>query len=238
MKRNVIILSKIKKAAKINNGRSAAAEHGLHIIGIDADSGAGIRLLPFPGDEPYIIPYKNAKFSDGSEAEVLDKVEIEFADNKSDVKIYGTNLYSDEICLYDDKTTWKKIGTATLQDVLALVPADSSQNILGDRSYKFTGAAVPGRSWTLLKMTNLCIKVEESRSGGTQKNITVSFDYNDHTYRFFKVYDPELTAKYNNSDIGDYPIEGERYGIIAFADPRPDAIGSEITFFKNFVKLF
>ncbi len=96
MKKEIIILTKSSK----NNEYCVA--------GKDISNGKWIRVVSeTDGGE---VPKKDVKYSDGSEVEILDIVEITF--KKHEPKEHQCENY-----IYDNNVTWKKMERNTVEEI-------------------------------------------------------------------------------------------------------------------------
>lgn len=233
MKKTVIIMAKFRISG------------GLTILGIDAESGEKLRLLPDENSASAKekatarpIPYDDAKYSGGNgsrgEAEVLDKIEIEITEQLAG-GINGTSLYRNELRLYDSSKPWVKIGAVGLDEAVKLMKSDAPRTVLGSKSYKIDDIGeFSGESWELLRLNIAKITVG-TYPNSQNKKCSVEFSYNDHTYKFFDLKDPQLTDQYRKRECGDYPLEEQQhYAVVALQDGKPE----KPTAYKNVVQIF
>lgn len=182
MKKKIILMA---KSFKRNN---------YCIAGIDFDNGTWIRLVSDDVNSEGAVLRGDTLYADGTEAEVLDIVEVELTEH------VPTTAQS-ENWKYDRNVKWKKCGKSTLQEVINFRGLDNcGNNIFGNTEKKIAPADVNGQSLALIEVKSPYIVVKTF----VKKNVSFCFTYNGYHYNFFSVSDIQVYQKYSHENDGTY----------------------------------
>lgn len=133
MKKTIILMT---KSFKRNN---------YCIAGIDCKTGGWIRLVSDDKDSEGAVLCEDVKYNDGTEANVLDIVEVDL------IRPNPTAAQS-ENWLYNRNITWKKCGVATLQQAINFRGLDNcGDNFFGNTDKSISPQNVNGKSLALIK---------------------------------------------------------------------------------------
>lgn len=203
MRKQIIILT---KSSKHNN---------YCIAGIDCKTREWIRLVSNDEDTEGAALRKDVTYSDGTEVEVLDIVDVEL------IKPIPT-IAQRENWLYDSKFTWNRIGRTTIQDVLRQRGEDNcGDNIFGNIDNKIASTNVTGQSLALIRADSPSIIVKTFE----RKKVSFLFTYNRINYKFFSVRDIPLYLSYKDRDDGTYKDLGNmRYAVVSLTGIYKDGM--------------
>lgn len=181
------------------------------IAGVDPDSGHWIRLVSQNKLISCAVPPEDLKYEDGTEAQILDIVQVEII--KKNPLYYQPENYT-----YDSEYYWDKIGRTDLDEVIELVNDDQDRYILFDSSYKLTKDYIMSDianeiySLKLIHLGKMNLTVELHNKKIKHK---ASFRYNEHSYRFITITDDEYIKDY--PDVGEYQIRNVAL-VVSLAD--------------------
>lgn len=164
------------------------------VAGIDRETGDWIRFVSDDVNSEGAVLCEDVRYIDGTEADVLDIVEVDL------IKPVPTPAQS-ENWLYNRKVKWKKCGTATIQQVIAFRGLDDcGKNIFGNTDRKISRQNANGKSLALIKADSPYIVVKTFE----KKKVDFCFSHNNIKYSFFSVSDISLYQEYRQRNDGTY----------------------------------
>ena len=170
---------------------------------------AGQWLRPVSARETREVSEEERRYETGEKAQLLDIVTVPLNSHTS----LG---HQTENHILADNYYWAKEGTATLDQVAALIdPYDANFWVQAESTYHGLNdkvsvqvAAVISSSLKLIATTNLQIHVlmEEGFEGRpSRRRVRAEFGYHNQSYRL-SVTDPEIEDHYLKQAVGVYPI--------------------------------
>ena len=201
MEKRVILLAKSKKLSNYC------------IAGIDIDEGKWIRIVSEDRTIQHAVTEEDMKYEDGTLPRTLDVVQIV-------CKEQCPNYYQPENCTLDNSYYWKKVGRATLQDVLRLHPSRGDRYLFYNSDKAIHDKDIVNMnacdiySLVLIKPQLATIHVQQ----WDRKKVTASFKYNDIWYKYLTITDLEYAGKFLEYVLGDYPIRKSIYFVVSLGD--------------------
>lgn len=191
MKKEIILLATSNKHSN------------LCIAGIDTSTGEWIRIISDDSTISYAVKFDDTIYEDGSIPEILDIVQIECTSHQP-------CYYQSENYINDSGFFWKKIGRASIKDVLKIHPLEDSNYIFYNNDNKVSNdfmlslsSKVFKHSLMLIAPTNIIIHVQEWE----KKRVKMSFTYNDVKYSYLAVKDFDYEKRYLALDRNNYPLK-------------------------------
>lgn len=140
---NVVEVAVLTKSSK--NG-------GYCVAGIETRSGRWIRLVSSDAESHGALTAQNMQCLDGSVCQVLDVVQVP-------ILRPAPIAYQPENMLIDEEKCWKKVDCLSVDDLLALHPAENHPTLLGNIYPYITEERIGtvGRSLILVEVHNLVI---------------------------------------------------------------------------------
>jgi len=208
MKKTMILLTKSRK----NKGYCTA--------GIDLESGEWIRIV---SDEIECISNemldRHLRYSNGSEAQILDKIEIE-------CKGYELNYHQPENYVFDSSINIHKIGNGSLDKVLKIHPFENKNFIFYDTGYSIhcdrINSIKPGDRYSLILIKVTDPQVDVKTWGNESRTVTLNFIYNFRTYRYFRITDGFENKYKREKPDGIYTLPGDYALVISLGDLYKD----------------
>lgn len=207
MKKRIILLTKSRKYG------------GYCTAGIDIENGQWVRIVSDGcGCISNEILDCHIMYNNGSMAEILDIIEVE-------CKKYSPNYYQPENYVIDSSKWIRKIGRATMDEVLKIHPFENRDYIFYNMSYKvyhdeiFSIDEKDRYSLILIKTTQPQINVKTWADGG--KNVTLCFNYNYICYKFFRITEG-LENEYKLKPDGTYILPGDYALVISLGELYKD----------------
>lgn len=184
-------------------------KHGCHCIaGINAVNGEWIRLVTNDADTEGAVPDEDARYADGSPAEVLDcvKVDLSYA--------LPTNAQS-ENRLYNRSFRWQFVRKYTINEVLRLHPLDMARPIFGSYDNYCTEQDLDGHSLLLVMASRPAITVTTyDNEYGSKTKVYFYFSNNNIDYSRFSVSDRDLYTRCKQNGDGTYLLN-DGYAVLS-----------------------
>ena len=164
MTKNIVIMAKSKK---YNN---------YCIAGFDTGNRQWVRLVSDDESIKRAVPVDFAKYSDGTEVEVLDVVRVHIVENAE-----VTTAAQSENVLYDKNFIWEKTGRMSVEEVIENFGREASQYIFVNKRKELTEEEVDGHSLTFIKAVRPTLYINKYRRNDHVEKIElrISFNYND-----------------------------------------------------------
>lgn len=179
---------------------------GYCVAGIDCKSGNWIRLVTEDLQSHGAVEAENLTYKNGRECQNLDIIKVPIINAVNDV-------LQPENVLIDTSKCMRFVEKATIEDALKIHPAETRENILGNKYPYITEERVRqlGYSLTLVKVNNLLIKQVANPDGHPKTKV-------DFTYQF---------ERYENISVTDYrfystangTLYNEAYLVVSIGTP-------------------
>jgi hypothetical protein len=169
------------------------------IAGVNPKTGNWLRLVSQNKLINYAVPQEDVKYEDGTEAQILDIIEVTILKENP---LY----YQPENYIYDPDFYWAKVGRANLNEVIEMVNDNPDRYIFFDTRYKLardfiiSNVANEIYSLKLIHLDEMDLYTE-SRDGSNRVKHHASFRYNNNNYRFIKITDDEYIKAYPNEGV-------------------------------------
>lgn len=170
---------------------------GSCVEGINADTGAWVRLVSVDARMQGIVANDDLISADGRACAALDIVRVPI------IRACGTRVQPENM-LADISKSVEIEGKATLFDVLQIHPAETRDKILGNRYSYIAGdkAVEVGYSLTLVYVENL--EIHQTQASDRNLRTKVNFLYRGDHYKLMTVTDPNFYetpdgTKYNDA---------------------------------------
>lgn len=179
----IILLTKSKKY------------HNYCVAGIQQETGKWVRLVSEDSSIHNAVIAQDMIYNDNTEAQILDIVDVK-------IKKYDPNYYQIENYTYDCEKFWKKVGQATIKDVLRIIKQNNDCYIFHDDqkklSQKFVQSLNKSSIYSLKLIVPDKVKIQAKRwnINGPLK-ITASFNYNNKEYKYLSITDEKFNSKFN-----------------------------------------
>jgi hypothetical protein len=172
------------------------------VAGIDTANGKWLRLVTNDSDAHYAIDTKELILDDGAMAQKLDIVQMELIDKA--ITYFQTENY-----IIRSKTTWRKKGIASIDDVIKLHPPNQTEYIFYDtnrripRDFYSTLCFNQVHSLLLIQTDKAVVQIID---GELQKRIQIQLTYKHRQYEPLPVTDFEFIDLCKNLQAGSYPM--------------------------------
>lgn len=198
MKKDVIILTK-----SIKRG-------GYCVAGIDVNSGKWVRIVSDNVRNEHAILDSDMIYSDGTVADILDIVRIDFLRSAA-TPIQPENL------LLNDSVQWIKLGKTNLSDVVSIHPYENPDFIFYncDKSVALSDIKPTNHSSLFLievPQSYIYIKTFE------RKRFNLNFTYNQREYQYISITDERIRNMYADKPDGSYPCRNNIPVVFSLAD--------------------
>jgi hypothetical protein len=164
------------------------------IAGIDISTGKWIRPMSERKDLFGAVPL-DIKYNNGKKPKILDIAKINFIR-------YEPNRTQTENYVYDSSQRWIKKGTFSKNDLPKYINRNKYIFFNDDKKLEpkdiLNIPKIKRYSLTLVKPLTIDINIKTFE----QKNITISFNYNNINYEYIKVTDPIFKNEYLSHDDG------------------------------------
>jgi hypothetical protein len=177
--------------------------HNYCVAGIDTETGEWVRLISEDRSIHNAVPPEDLTYEDGTEAAILDIVNVE-------IKDHSPNYYQPENYTYDSGYYWEKIGESTVDEVLDVINQIDDDYIFYNNEKKLPRSFVEQidaeirYSLKLIIPENVRLNVKQWNINGPL-SYSLCFDYNDDSYAFLKITDDNFTHEYQEE--GWYNLE-------------------------------
>ena len=204
MKKILVILA---KSAKYGN---------YCVAGIELSTNKWIRPISHDEKIEDAVPATDLIYSDNTEAQILDVVEIDFEDTPAENKIQPENFFY-------KNSTWKKLGHWNLANVEKFCGFDTADFIFYDTSRRLELSTIENferrKSLLLLPLENISI-VTEIRDA--EKKFHANFNYEGARYERFGVGDIELRKNFSDKECGEFFIGERAVATLSLTNPYKD----------------
>ncbi|OPX85320.1 hypothetical protein [Pelotomaculum sp. PtaB.Bin117] len=207
MYKDIILLTTSKK---INN---------LCIAGVEKENGSWVRIISEDEEIQHAITTNDAMYEDGSMPQIMDIIRIK-------CKGYKPNYYQPENYVLDDSYYWKKVGTASIRELLRVHPVENNSFLFYDtdkcieRAY-FNNLNDKDRySLTLISPEDICVHVKQW-SKHEKKKVTMSFNYSGNRYWYIRLTDTEFENIYLQYQDGNYNYREKCLLVVSLGDVNP-----------------
>lgn len=205
MKKLIVILAK------------SAKQGNYCVAGIELSTNKWIRPISHDEKIEDAVTAAELTYSDNTEAQILDVVEIDFEDTPVENKIQPENFF------FKNKT-WKKLGSWNLSDVEKFCGFDSTDLIFYDTSRRLELSALDNfdrkKSLLILPIENLSVSVEFRND---EKKIQANFNYGGVKYERFSVGDIALREKFSDSPCGEFFVTEKAVATFSLTNPYKDS---------------
>lgn len=175
MTKNIVIMAKSKK---YNN---------YCIAGFDTGNRQWVRLVSDDESIKRAVPVDFAKYSDGTEVEVLDVIRVHIVENAE-----VATAFQSENVLYDSNFIWEKTGRMSVEEVIENFGTEASEYIFGNDGKTLTEEEVDGHSLTFIKAVRPILYINKHEE---KTKLRIYFIYNGIRYSL-PVTDLEFENKY------------------------------------------
>lgn len=186
------------------------------VAGIELSKNKWIRPISHDEKIADAVPATDLIYSDNTEAQILDVVEIDFEDAPAENKIQPENFF------YKNKT-WKKLARWNLADVEKFCGFDTADFIFYDTSRRLELSTIENferrKSLLILPLENISV-VTEIRDD--QKKFHANFNYCGVNYKNFGVGDIELREKFLDKPCGEFFIAEKAVATLSLTVPYKD----------------
>ncbi len=204
MKKLVVILA---KSAKYGN---------YCVAGIEISTNKWIRPISHDEKIADAVTAAELTYSDNTEVQIFDVVEIDFEDTPAQNKIQPENSFF-------KNSTWKKFGRWNLSDVEKFCGFDSTDFIFYDTSRRLELSIFETvnrqKSLLILPIENISI-VTEIRND--EKKIQANFDYGGVRYERFGIGDIALREKFSDKPCGNFFVAEKAVATFSLTNPYKD----------------
>lgn len=185
MNKKIIILTKSEK-----NG-------GYCVAGIDLETKEFIRLVSEDTGSKYALQKDDITYKDDSEVEILDMVNV-ILNGEQDL------WYQPENYIIDDKFRFKKVGRATIENILEC--ANLEQNIFYDTENSILDSELKEKDniYTLTLIEPQVFKVRMHNNEHGKKRLKASILYNNEWYNNLIITDLDFIDKYYDEVRSSY----------------------------------
>lgn len=152
------------------------------VAGIDMHTGNWVRLTSSDNNCHGAIDGKYLRCQDNTMCDVLDVVDVKIAS-------HIPHMVQPENYLIDERVRFKKIGTTTIKQVLAIHPCERHEYIFGNEycCIKEQNIGKVGHSLTLVEVSDLVLTKQVNNNN--QEKTKASFTYNNRRYSDISVTD-------------------------------------------------
>lgn len=187
MHKEIIVLAKSSKRGKYC------------IAGVDVDDGKWIRPVSSDFMNEGAVPLADITYADGKVVQVLDIVRIKLLSPEP-------TEAQPENYLYDSRVKWEKIRRITLDELIRQRGYDQPSMIFYNNKKEVSREELKGQASLLfVNVQNSHIFIKTFYDGGRRnKRIQFNFEYNNATYRFFKVSDVAVKEAFQDMPDGEY----------------------------------
>ena len=204
MKKLIVILAK-------------SAKHSNYCVaGIELSTNKWIRPISHDKTIEDAVTAAELTYSDNTEAQIFDVVEIEFEDTPAQNKIQPENSFF-------KNSTWKKFCSWNLSDVEKFCGFDSTDLIFYDTSRRLELSTLENvnrqKSLLILPIENISI-VTEIRND--EKKFQANFSYGGVNYERFSVGDIALREKFSDKPCGNFFVAEKAVATFSLTNPYKD----------------
>lgn len=204
MKKLIVILAK-------------SAKHSNYCVaGMELSTNKWIRPISHDKTIEDAVTAAELTYSDNTEAQIFDVVEIDFEDTPAQNKIQPENSFF-------KNSTWKKFGSWNLSDVEKFCGFDSTDLIFYDTSRRLELSTLENvnrqKSLLILPIENISI-VTEIRND--EKKIQANFSYGGVNYERFSVGDIALREKFSDKPCGNFFVAEKAVATFSLTNPYKD----------------
>lgn len=203
--KRIVILA---KSAKNNN---------FCVAGL-ANTGEWIRPISTDKNIQDAVPAEAITFSDNTELQILDVVEVPILKNCS-----ADNFVQPENIYYDDRFFWKKVGHITLDKIIKWRGYDNRDKIFYNRERavdeNFIRKQKNRESLLLLPITNLSVEVVIKKDS---RQFFANFNYNGVNYKKFSVGDIAVRNNFASHNGGEYFFKDKAVVTFSLTNPYKD----------------
>jgi len=207
MNKEIILLTKSKKY------------HNYCIAGIDSKNGQWIRIISDDGSIHNAVEPKDIVYEDGTEAQVLDKIQIECTKGVF-------NYYQPENYVFDKQYFWEKSGQSLIKDVINLNKSDNDNYIFYNNGKKVSKELIEdleiSKRYSLKLIEPAFTKIHVTYWEDTGKtSVSACFYYNGVSYDFIPITDEKFTSIYLQKRVGTYSLDNV-YFVMSLAEVYSD----------------
>ena len=204
MKKILVILA---KSAKYGN---------YCVAGIELSTNKWIRPISHDEKIADAIPSADLNYSDNTEAQILDVVEIDFEDTPAQNAIQPENFFY-------KNTAWKKLGRWNLADVENFCGFDFTDFIFYDTSRRLEISTFDNfdrkKSLLILPIENISITIEIRDDA---KKFHANFNYGGVQYENFGIGDIALREKFSDKPCGNFFVAEKAVATFSLTNPYKD----------------
>ena len=205
MKKLMVILA---KSAKYGN---------YCVAGIEISTNKWIRPISHDEKIADAVPAADLIYSDNTEAQILDVVEIDFEDTPV------SNVIQPENFFYKN-STWKKLGRWNLSDVEKFCGLDSTDFIFYDTARRLEIDTINNadrkKSLLLLPLENFSVIIDFRND---EKKFHANFDYGGIRYERFGIGDIALREKFKDNSCGEFFVTEKAVAALSLTNPFRDS---------------
>lgn len=181
---------------------------GYCIAGVDTETGEWIRPISDNSVKEGAVPREDIMYSNGKELEILDKVKIK-------IKSANPTESQPENYVYDSSEVWEKTGRSSLDSVLRFRGYDRVDKVFYNIGNSVTENEIGGQpSLLLLNVKNSYIFIRSFED----KKIQLNFEYNNQSYKYFKISDELIKYKYQDKIDGNYNYKDNLAVVFSLTD--------------------
>ncbi|MBU7006763.1 dual OB domain-containing protein [Phosphitispora fastidiosa] len=190
------------------------------IAGIDKATGEWVRIISDDDSIENAVRMEDMCYADGSVPKVFDVVRIK-------CKGHRPNFYQPENFLLDDTCYWQKVDRASISDVIKVHPPEDkpyifynhTKRIHKDDLEQICKVASDNHSLILISPKNVIVHVNEFPE---RKTVTISFDYNDCTYKWIPTTDTDFKKRYLELEPFHYRVKERVFLVLSLGvcDPK------------------
>ena len=186
------------------------------VAGIELSTNKWIRPISHDEKIADAVTAAELTYSDNTEAQILDVVEIDFEDIGVENKIQPENSFF-------KNTKWKKLGRWNLNDVEKFCGFNSIDFIFYDTSRRLEFSTLDNfdkkKSLLILPIENISV-VTEIRND--EKKFQANFIYGRVNYKYFGVGDISLREKFSDKPCGEYFVTEKAVATFSLTNPFRD----------------
>ena len=204
MKKILVILA---KSAKYGN---------YCVAGLELSTNKWIRPISHDKNIEDAVPAANLIYSDNTEAQILDVVEIDFEDTPAENAIQPENFFY-------KNTAWKKLAHWNLADVEKFCGFDSTDFIFYDDSRRLEIPTINNvdrkKSLLILPLENFSVNIEFRND---EKKFHANFNYGGVQYENFGIGDIALREKFSAKPCGTFFVAEKAVATLSLTNPFRD----------------
>lgn len=204
MKKILVILAK------------SAKNRNYCVAGIELSTNKWIRPISHDEKIEDAVPAAALTYSDNTEAQILDVVEIDFEDTPAENAIQPENFFY-------KNSAWKKLGHWNLADVEKFCGFDSTDFIFYDDSRRLEIPTINNfdrkKSLLLLPIENFSVIIEIHNNA---QKLQANFSYGGINYKNFSVGDIDLRKKFSDKPCGEFFVAEKAVATFSLTNPFRD----------------